>query len=123
MKTANYIMNQGNLTKLKLFVSLVLLILSSTGAFAQANTTGLVSTTSTEVSASKDATNVITTDNSVVSTAMDFAIWFMGSKKTTNDSSNETFSKKQLINSGINTNSVLIRSFLKKVSTQEKGIA
>ena len=123
MKTANNIMNQGNVTNVRLFVLFVLLMLSTTGAFAQANTTGFVATTSIEVSVYNDATNVITTDNSVASTAMEFAVWFMGSKKTTNDSSNETFSKKQLINSGINTNSVLIRSFLKKVSTQEKGIA
>ena len=123
MKTANNIMNQGNVTNVRLFVLFVLLMLSTTASFAQAKTTGVAETTSTEVSVSKDATNVITTDNSVASTAMDFAIWFMGSKKTTNDSSNATFSKKQLINSGINTNSVLIRSFLKKVSTQEKGIA
>jgi hypothetical protein len=54
---------------------------------------------------------------------MDFAVWFMGSKKTTNNTSNGTFSKKQLINSGINTNSVLIRSFLKKMSSQENGVA
>ena len=97
-------------------------MLSTTGAFAQTNTTSGVATTSTEVSVSKDAT-VITTDNAVASTSMEFAVWFMGSKKTTNDSSNGTFSKKQLINSGINTNSVLIRSFLKKVSTQENGVA
>jgi hypothetical protein len=123
MKTANTTMNQGNVTNVILFALFVLLILSTTASFAQPKTNGVVETTSTEVSISKNATNVITTDNSVASTAMDFAIWFMGSKKTTNDSSNGTFSKKQLINSGINTNSVLIRSFLKKVSTQEKGIA
>jgi hypothetical protein len=54
---------------------------------------------------------------------MDFAVWFMGSVKTTNNTSNGSFCKKQLINSGINTNSVLIKSFLKKMSSQENGIA
>jgi hypothetical protein len=55
---------------------------------------------------------------------MDFAVWFMGSKKTSNNTSNSgSFSKKQLINSGINTNSVLIRFFLKKMSSQENGVA
>ena len=120
--TANNTTTQGNITNVRLFVLFVLLMLSTTGAFAQTNTTSGVATTSTEVSVSKDAT-VITTDNAVASTSMEFAVWFMGSKKTTNDSSNGTFSKKQLINSGINTNSVLIRSFLKKVSTQENGVA
>ena len=123
MTTANNTTTQGNVTNVRLFVLFVLLMLSTTGAFAQANTTSVVATTSTEVSVSKVATTVITTDNTVASTSMDFAVWFMGSKKTTNDTSNGTFSKKQLINSGINTNSVLIRSFLKKVSTQENGVA
>ena len=119
MTTAN---NNRTQTNIKLFVAFVLLVLSSTGVFAQTNTTGAVATTATEVSVSKDATMTITTDNAVAS-SMDFAVWFMGSKKTSNNSSNGTFSKKQLINSGITTNSVLIRSFLKKVSTQENGIA
>ncbi|MDN3676961.1 hypothetical protein QWY90_06520 [Flavobacterium paronense] len=120
MTTAN---NNRTQTNIKLFVAFVLLVLSSTGAFAQTNTTSVVATTSTEVSVSKDATMTITTDNTVAS-SMDFAVWFMGSKKTSNNNtSNGTFSKKQLINSGINTNSVLIRSFLKKVSTQENGVA
>ena len=118
MKTAN---NNRTKTNIKLFVAFLLLVLSSTGAFAQTNTTSVVATSI--VSVSKDATTIITTDNAVASTTMDFAVWFMGSKKTSNDTSNGTFSKKQLINSGINTNSVLIRSFLKKVSTQENGVA
>ena len=119
MTTTN---NNRTQTNIKLFVAFVLLVLSSTGAFAQTNTTSVVATTATEVSVSKDATIVISTENSVAA-SMDFAVWFMGSKKTSNSSSNGTFSKKQLINSGINTNSVLIRSFLKKVSTQENGVA
>jgi hypothetical protein len=122
MTTAN---NNRTQTNIKLFVAFVLLVLSSTGAFAQANTTTTVvaATTSTEVSVSvsKEATIVIAKENNVAS--MDFAVWFMGSKKTLNNKSNGTFSKKQLINSGINTNSVLIRSFLKKVNNQENGIA
>ena len=97
-------------------------MLSSTGVFAQNTTTAVTTATSSQVSVSKGATIVITTENNVAS-SMDFAVWFMGSKKTTNETSNGTFSKKQLINSGINTTSVLIRSFLKKVNTQENGVA
>ena len=119
MTTANNTTTQGNVTNVRLFVLFVLLMLSTTGTFAQADT--VASTNSSEVSVSKEATIIISTENNVAS--MDFAVWFMGSKKTTNDTSNGTFSKKQLINSGINTNSVLIRSFLKKVSTQGNGIA
>ena len=123
MTTANNTTTQGNVTNVRLFVLFVLLMLSTTGAFAQTNTASVVATTSTEVSVSNEAKMIITTDKAVASTTMEFAVWFMGSKKTTNDTTNGTFSKKQLINSGINTNSVLIRSFLKKVSTQENGIA
>jgi hypothetical protein len=55
---------------------------------------------------------------------MDFAVWFMGTNKTTSGSkSNVSFSKKALINSGINTNSVIIRSLLKKVSSSESNVA
>ena len=122
MTTATNTSTQTNVTNIRLFVLFVLVMLSSTGVFAQTNTTSVVATTSTEVSVSKDVTMVITTENNVAST-MDFAVWFMGSRKITNENPNGTFSKKQLINSGINTNSVLIRSFLKKVSTQENGVA
>lgn len=121
MTTAN---NNRTQTNIKLFVAFVLLVLSSTGAFAQANTTTttvVAATTSTEVSVSKEATIVIATENNVAS--MDFAVWFTGVKKTSNTTNNGTFSKKQLINAGIKTNNVLVRSFLKKMNSQENGIA
>ncbi|UPT70813.1 MAG: hypothetical protein M0D53_17470 [Flavobacterium sp. JAD_PAG50586_2] len=78
MTTAN---NNRTQTNIKLFVAFVLLVLSSTGAFAQANTSNTVvaATTSTEVSVSKETTTVIAAENNVAS--MDFAVWFMGSKK------------------------------------------
>jgi hypothetical protein len=120
MTTATNTTTQKNVTNVRLFVLFVLVMLSSTG-FAQANTTTVASATTTEVSVSNDATIVIATENNIAS--LDFAVWFMGSKKTTNNTSNGAFSKKQLINSGINTNSVLIRSFLKKINTQENGVA
>jgi len=124
MTTTNCALTLGNVTNLKLFVFFVLLLLTSTGSFAQANMNSVVVTTSTEVSASNDAKMVITYDKAFASSAMEFAVWFMGTKKTSNtNTSNGTFSKKQLINSGIITNSVLIRSFLKKMSNQENGIA
>jgi hypothetical protein len=124
MTTPNSTLNLGNVTNLKLFVFFVLLLLTSTGSFAQANMNSVVVTTSTEVSASNDAKVDITNDKAFASSAMEFAVWFMGTKKTSNiNTSNGTFSKKQLINSGIITNSVLIRSFLKKMSNQENGIA
>lgn len=124
MTTAANTTTQKNVTNVRLFVLFVLVMLSSTGMFAQSATATIApATVSTEVSSvSKDSAIVVTTEKSVAA-SMDFAVWFMGSKKTNNNSNNASFSKKQLINSGINTNSVLIRSFLKKVSTQESAIA
>ncbi|MCF6132278.1 hypothetical protein [Flavobacterium wongokense] len=120
MTTAN---NTSTQTNFKVIVLFVLVMLFSNVTFAQSNTTAVASTTSTEVSVSNDATIVISTDNSVAA-SMDFAVWFMGSKKTSNNTSNNgSFSKKQLINAGIKTNSVLVRSFLKKMSSQENGVA
>jgi hypothetical protein len=121
MTTAANTTTQKNVTIVRLFVLLVLVMVSSTG-FAQANTASVAPAATTEVSVSKDATIVISTENSVAA-SMDFAVWFTGVKKTSNTNTNGTFSKKQLINSGIKTNSVLIRSFLKKINTQENGVA
>ena len=68
------------------------------------------------------ATITPTQDKEIAS--MDFAIWFMGSINNEDASiKSKTFSKKQLINSGVFTNSVLIRSFLKKISNQESSIS
>lgn len=123
MKTTNNTVAQKNVTNVRLFVLFVLLVLSSNGVFGQeVKTTTVANTTSTEVSISKNDSIVITTENTIAS--MDFAVWFTGTNKTTTGSkSNVSFSKKALINSGINTNSVLIRSLLKKVSSSESSVA
>lgn len=123
MTTINTTTTQENVSNVRLFIVCALLMLSSTVSFAQSKTTSVESFISTQVSVSKAATTTITTDEVIAATSMDFAVWFMGSKKTSNNTTNGTFSKKQLINSGINTTSVLIRSFLKKVSNQENGVA
>ncbi len=121
MTTATNTSTQKNVTIVRLIVLFVLVLVSSTG-FAQTNTSSVVLVPATEVSIAKDTTVTITTANAVA-VSMDFAIWFTGVKKNANSSTNGSFSKKQLINSGIKTNSVLIRSFLKKISTQENGVA
>lgn len=113
--------NTSTQTNFKVIVLFVLVMLFSNVTFAQSNTTTVASATSTEVSVSNDATIVIASENTVAS--MDFAVWFTGVKKTANSSSNGSFSKKQLINAGITTNSVLVRSFLKKMNSQENGVA
>lgn len=121
--TTNNSIAQKNVTNVRLFVLFVLLVLSSNGVFAQAKETATAPITTTEVSVVKENAIEVTTVSSVAS--MDFAIWFMGTQKTTSESQSKSasFSKKALINSGIKTNSVLIRSILKKVSTQESSVA
>jgi hypothetical protein len=123
MTTTNNTVAQKNVTNVRLFVLFVLLVLSSNGVFGQeVKVATVTNTTTTEVLVSKNDSIVIAKETTIAS--MDFAVWFMGTNKTTSGSkSNVSFSKKALINSGINTNSVLIRSFLKKVSTQESSVA
>jgi hypothetical protein len=123
MKTTNNTVAQKNVNNVRLFVLFVLLVLSSNGVFGQeAKAATVTNATSTEVLVSKNDSVVIAKETTIAS--MDFAVWFMGTNKTTSDSkSNVSFSKKALINSGINTNSVLIRSLLKKVSTSESSVA
>ena len=119
MTTVNKIAAQNTNTTLFILV-VVMFLLSCTGVFAQNNTAA--ANTTTEVTIEKNATTITTTDNTVAA-SMDFAVWFMGTNKSTNETNNGTFSKKQLINSGINTNSVLIRTFLKVVISQGNNVA
>lgn len=122
MKTTNTT-TPKNVTNVRLFVLFVLLLIANTGVFGQ-NKVEVVTEVKTELSISQDATIVISTENTIASTSMDFAVWFTGVKTTKSDvKSNGSFNKKQLINSGVNTNSVLIRSILKKVSCQGNAVA
>jgi hypothetical protein len=124
MTTTNNSVAQKNVTNVRLFVLFVLLVIANTGVFGQNKVEDIALTAATEVSVSKDATIVTTTDNTIASTSMDFAVWFTGTKNTKSENqSNGSFSKKQLINSGVNTNNVLIRSILKKVSYQGNDVA
>ena len=56
---------------------------------------------------------------------MNFVSWFMGTKQTPNaNQSGEVLSaKKQMINSGIAPNRLLIKAFLKKASNYNSTIA
>ena len=123
MKTTNNTVAQKNVTNIRVFVLFVLLVLASNGVFGQeVKTTTEANVTSTEVSVTKNDSMVIAKETTVAS--MDFAVWFTGTNKSTPASkSNASFSKKALINSGINTNSVLIRTILKKVSSSESSVA
>ena len=102
---------------------MVLLFLSSVGVFGQNKTITLSTTSLTEVVIATDATSTDTTNNAVASTSTDFALWFMGNKQTTSSKSNATIGKKQFITSGISPNTVLIKTFMKRVANQESNVA
>jgi len=122
MTTINNTVAQKNVTNVRLFVLFVLVLLSSTGVFAQSSTTEVLSTTATQVSVSKEATTVIAVENGIAT--MDVASWIMGENNNNTVKTNSTnFGKKQLINAGITTNSVLVRTLLKKVVYQASSVA
>lgn len=107
----NYTTKKNNF---RFFILAIFMFLFYTTSNAQTNPEKLANSTT--------FTNISTEAKDIVS--MDFAIWFMGTINNTEKSTiSKTFSKKQLINSGIITNSVLIRSFLKKISNQESSIS
>ena len=116
---------QNTLTRTRLVVLFTLLLLSSLGMFGQnVKPTNLTSNT-IEFAASDIAvatTQSVTTTN----TTMNIVSWFMGTKQTpnanqANDVSNN--SKKQMINSGIAPNRLLIKTLLKKAANYNSTIA
>lgn len=96
-------------------IAFALLLLASTGVFGQTTTaTVTVATATTEVT--------VSTETAVASTSMDFALWFMGNKQATSTSGNVT-GKKSFITSGMSSNKVMIKTFLKRVINQESNVA
>jgi hypothetical protein len=85
------------------------------------------STVTFEVSlASSDETVATTQAATTTNTTMNFVSWFMGTKQTpSNNQSGEfsTNSKKQMIQSGIAPNRLLIKAFLKKATNYNSTIA
>lgn len=123
MINSNSSVAQKNVTNVRLIVLLVLLFLSSVGVFGQNKPAALSTTTSTEIVIATDVTITVATDNAVASTSTDFALWFMGNKQTTSSKSNATIGKKQFITSGISPNTVLIKTFMKRVANQVSNVA
>lgn len=114
MKTANTTTQKNS--NIKMFLLLVVLFLSSSAMFSQETK---------ETVSIVEPTTVITTENTVASTSTEFAIWFVGSTQSTTGAKTSTlsFGKKQLLNSGISTNKVLIKKVLKTIVGQESNIA
>ena len=123
MINSNSSIPQKNVTNVRLIVLLVLLFLSSVGVFGQNKTITLSTTSLTEVVIATDATITVTINYAVASTSTDFALWFMGNKQTTSSKSNATIGKKQFITSGISPNTVLIKTFMKRVANQVSNVA
>jgi hypothetical protein len=105
-----------NTLNLKLFVMFVFMFLSSTVMFGQSQNNEVPTL---------DKSVEVSTENTVAASTSEFAMWFIGSvNKTTNDVPKTiSFGRKQLINSGITTNKVLIKTVLKKIAGQDSSLA
>ena len=105
-----------------------LFVLLATSSFT------MVGQNKNEVVATSVTFQVVTSDDTVAAsqstvktnTSMNFVSWFMGTKQTpnANQSADAAVSqKKQMINSGIAPNRLLIKAFLKKASNYSSTIA
>ena len=114
MKTATQ--NTTTQSSFRMVVLFVLLLASSFTMVGQNNTEVVTPETTVAASQSNVATN----------TTMNFVSWFMGTKQTPNANKATdaaTSEKKQMINSGIAPNRLLIKAFLKKASNYSTTIA
>jgi len=121
MKTNTNTIAQKKGTSLRLVILFVFVMFSTAGVFGQ-NIENNQTVITSEVSTNN---MVVSSDNLVASSTMDFAVWFVGAQNNSTEATsfNKSYSKKALINSGVKTNSVLIRSILKKVSLQGNSVA
>ena len=106
-----------------LFVLFVVMFLSTSTVFGQE--VNEVKETKNKVSIVEPTTEMVSTENSVAASTTEFAVWFVGSVNKTSTAKKGTlsFGRKQLINSGITTNKVLIKTVLKKIVGQESSVA
>ena len=117
---------QNSFSRTGLVVLFVLFLLSSVGMVGQ-NVQPAASTVTFEVSlASSDETVATTQAATTTNTTMNFVSWFMGTKQTPSNNQSGEFStstKKQMIQSGIAPNRLLIKTFLKKATNYNSTIA
>ncbi len=98
---------------IRLVVLSVILLSSSSSIFGQN-----VDTNSNVVISSENV-NASTSVNATANNNMNLYSWFMGTKQTPNsnlENDNSGSVKKQMINSGIEPNRILLKSFLKKAT-------
>ena len=116
---------QNFFSGIRMIVLFVLLVSSSFTMVGQ-NKNEVASKSETfQVVASAD-TVAASQSNVTTNTSMNFVSWFMGTKQTpnANQSGDAAVSqKKQMINSGIAPNRLLIKAFLKKASNYCSTIA
>jgi len=100
-------------SNIKLVVLLIMFLFAGTGMFAQ------TTETSNETVAAGTASTVEANAN------INMVSWFMGTKQTPKAtiSNDGTVGKKQMINSGIAPNRLLIKAFLKKANDFQSTIA
>ena len=122
---ANQITISSNVTSLRIVVLFAMLLLSSLGMFGQNTVTATAITMTTTVASNDDNTTTTTTTAVEANTNMNFASWFMGTKQTpkTNMNSADTCNRRQLMNSGIAPNRLLMKAFLKKAADYTSVVA
>ena len=129
MKAATQNTNtQNSFSRIGLVAVFVLFLLSSVGMFGQKVQPTATSIITFEVSmaASDETLASAKATTTTTNATINFVSWFMGTKQTpatiqSNDFSTST--KKQMINSGIAPNRLLIKTFLKKATNYNSIIA
>ena len=126
MKNASTTTVNQKTSTVTLVVMFALLLLSSVQMFGQ-------NVATSEVAIATSAITVATDDNTTATTVtatatesnanMNMVSWFMGTKQTPKANVDKGASKKQMINSGVAPNRLLMKAFLKKASNYQSTIA
>jgi hypothetical protein len=124
MKNVSTITVNQNASRLTLVVMFALLLLSSVQTFGQNVSTVEVSIATSAITVYSDDNTTATTATATESNAnMNMVSWLMGTKQTPKANLDKVVSKKEMINSGIAPNRLLMKAFLKKASNYQSTIA
>lgn len=126
MKNASTTTVNQKTSTVTLVVMFALLLLSSVQMFGQnvATSEAAIATSAITVAADDNTTATTVTATATESNAnMNMVSWFMGTKQTPKANIDKGASKKQMINSGVAPNRLLMKAFLKKASNYQSTIA
>lgn len=126
MKNASTTTVNQKTSTVTLVVMFALLLLSSVQMFGQnvATSEVAIATSAITVAADDNTTATTVTATATESNAnMNMVSWFMGTKQTPKANVDKGASKKQMINSGVAPNRLLMKAFLKKASNYQSTIA